>query len=267
MLSCLLRVVSTVLFAALLLAAATPVAGLAQDAPLTLFVFDRPPYYVLKDGAPAGGFLLDMALAVLDRAGIAHTVVEMPPGRILAAFEAREVQACSVGWLRTPERETFARFSDPIYRGNPTGLVVHAKTAQSLPPSPSLKALLGTKLAWGLREGFSYGKAIDDAFLAHPATPVRRFSDSRAMLLLIARQRLDAALVGPEEMSWLLATDPGLAESVRFLPLSDAPPALPRYIMCDRSVSPQVMERINAAIQAFAGTEDYQRLTTFPTSR
>ena len=232
----------------------------AVEPPLTLLVFDRPPYYVLDHGQPAGGILLNISLAVFEQAGIAVAVREMPPGRILATLESREVRACAVGWLRTPEREAHARFSLPLYEDQPLGVVIHPDKARQLAASPSLAELAAADLTWGMRQGFSYGQTMDAVFAQVPGTRIRHFPDTRAMLHLVARGRLDAIPIGPEELSVHLDAEPALAQGLRFLTISDAPAGIVRHLMCGQAVSPAVMARLDAAIMAVRDSARYRQL-------
>ncbi|EFL49728.1 extracellular solute-binding protein family 3 [Solidesulfovibrio fructosivorans JJ]] len=223
----------------------------AAGEPVTLFVFDRQPYYHLDSGRPDGGFLLTLAQIVFRRAGVPYRIREMPPGRILATFETEDVNSCAVGWLQTPARQRFARFSAPIYVNKPLGVAVRAPLAAKDGPQP-LGDLLKKHWKWGLRLGFSYGQALDAAFAAAPAGTVTRFSDPTIMLRLLAKGRLDAILIEPEELSWLLEREPRLAAAMRFVPLAGAKPRA-RHIMCDDAVSPDVMRRLDAAIDEILG--------------
>lgn len=246
--------------ATLLLLGAWPASLPAGEDPLQLLVFDRPPYYVLEKGQPASGFLLNMAREIFTQAGIPFVTREMPPGRILAMFEVRGIRACGVGWLRTPERETYARFSLPLYVDPPLGVVMPPEKARAVGPAPTLASLLMAGLAWGLRRDFSYGQSADDAFRDHPGQNIRLFGDTRTMLRLIAMHRLDAVLLSPEELSVHLAEEPELVEAIRFLPIADAPPGFSRHIMCDLSVPASLMDRIDAAIIAFRSTDRYREI-------
>lgn len=249
---CLLRAVSALLAAFFCPAALAPT---ANAGPLTLLVFDRPPYYRLKEGQPAGGFLLILAQTVFERAGVPYTVREMPPARILTTFAAEDVEACAVGWLETPERERFARFSRPIYRSTPLGAVIRTGLAEERSSPASLPRLLQQHWNWGLRVGFSYSPAIDAAFAAAPTAHVTRFSDPAIMLRLLRNGRLDATLLEPEELVWLLSQEPQLAKNLRFVPLREAPTGVARHIMCDDAVPPQLMARLDAAIDELVGPE------------
>jgi polar amino acid transport system substrate-binding protein len=249
---CLLRAVSAALAALICLAAPTPA---ASEAPVTLFVFDRPPYYQLKDGQPAGGFLLILAQTVFEQAGVPYTVREMPPARILTTFATENVDACAVGWLETPERERFARFSHPIYHNEIPGLVLDEARAAGVTSPANLPRLLQSGWKWGLRVGFSYGPVIDAAFAAAPTAHITRFSDPMVMLRLLHKGRLDAILLKPEELAWLLGQEPQLAPYVRFVPVRGAARRIARHIMCDETVSPQIMARLDAAIDELVGPE------------
>jgi len=253
---CLLCTIAVML--ATLLCFSTAVAGeipAQKTSPLTLLVFNLPPFYVLKQGQPAGGFLLDATLAALDQADIAYTVKEMPPSRILATFKMHTLIACSIGWLKTPERELLARFSIPFYVNKPVALAVPVHTPIHMDKaSLSLEALLHAGLTIGIREGFSYGQALDQALEQSDPAHIKHFSDTKHMLDLLAHTRLDAVLITPEEMAWSIAEEPELDDAIRLIPLVDAPEGQPRHIMCDDSVPPAVMERIDAAIAHYQGT-------------
>lgn len=225
-------------------------AGAAGEPTLTLLVFDRPPFYRLKDGRPEGGFLLDNTLAFLERARIPYVVEEMPPGRVLSTFRDRDTVACAVGWFKTPDRAAFARFSVPISRDRPLAVAVGAAPC---PDKATLADFLAAKPHWGLRNAFSYGPQADALLAALPEGRLHRLSDPARMLPLLAKGRLDAVLIEPEEFSWRTGQDKALAAAVRLCPLADAPPGNLRHVMCDLSVSPDVLARLDAAIGEFMG--------------
>ncbi len=246
----LLRVVIASLVGMLLPALLAPHAARGEtQATLPLLVFNRPPYYIVRDGRPAGGFLLEAALTVLQQAGISVRVRETPPSRILAALRATEADACAVGWVRIPEREAFAWFSLPLYHNLPLGVAVGGPR-QTAAESLRLADMGAKGWNWGLRLGFSYGPVLDAALAAIPDQRAHRFSDTAHMLRLLAKGRLDAVLIEPEEFAWILDQEPVLAAQVRLLPLDDAPPGPSRHIMCGPAVPQALRDRIDAAIAA-----------------
>lgn len=238
-------------------AALATTSGLAQE-PLPLLVFDRPPYYQLQHGQPSGGFLLTTALTVFDQASIPVVVREMPPGRVVAMLRDGPSRACAVGWYKTTEREAFARFSHPLYRNQPTAVAMRATLPPPQARSPFLADLLAAGWLWGLREGFSYGAEYDQTLAEYPTA--KRFADTAHMVELLAKDRLDAILVEPEELAWVLAAKPALRKHVRVVRLADSPLGGKRHIMCGLGVSPEEMARLDAAIETFRATPQYQGL-------
>ncbi|KHK01214.1 substrate-binding periplasmic protein [Desulfovibrio sp. TomC] len=230
--------------------------------PVTVLVFHRPPYYLLNEGKAAGGFLLLAALEVFDRARIPVTVREMPPGRIVATVADGKSQVCAVGWIKTPEREAFARFSLPLYRNQPVAVAISRTLPMASAPPPNLADLLRTELHWGLREGFSYGKHFDKAFAEHPPRSVKRFSDTTHLVELVAQGRLDAMLVDPEELAWIISQKPELGAHIRLLQLADAPPGVERSIMCSTAVPPETIARLDGAVTEFLATDQYRDMTS-----
>ncbi len=252
------RLLRAVLAALTILALALTAAAAQAQEPLSLLVFDRPPYYQLQQGQPSGGFLLTTALAVFAQAGIPVTVREMPPGRVVAMLKEGPSRACAVGWYKTAEREAFARFSEPLYRNQPTTVAMRATLPAPETCSPFLADLLAAKWQWGLREGFSYGAEYDHLLAAYPAT--KRFADTAHMVELLAKGRLDAMLVEPEELAWVLAANPALRKQIRIVRLADSPLGGRRHIMCGLGVSPGEMARLDAAIENFRASSQYQDL-------
>jgi len=252
------RLLRAVLAALTLLVSALPPTAAQAQEPLSLLVFDRPPYYQLQHGQPSGGFLLTTALAVFAQAGIPVAVREMPPGRVVAMLKDSPSRACAVGWYKTSEREAFARFSEPLYRNQPTVVAVRATVPVPETRSPFLADLLATGWHWGLREGFSYGAEYDRLLAAYPTA--KRFADTAHMVELLAKGRLDAMLVEPEELAWVLAAKPALRKDIRVVRLADASLGGRRHIMCGLGVSPGEMARLDAAIESFRATPQYQSL-------
>jgi len=233
-----------------LAALAASTAAMAQGDPLTVLVFHRPPYYVVEKGQRYGGFLLDHTKNILDAAHIPFRFEEAPPKRILKTLEEGEQPACAVGWFITPERETFARFSEPIFTGRPMGVAVRTGILRTLPHTPTADALLWRGMRLGLRQGFSYGDWLDAKLAGHRHAADLSVAENDRLLEMIARGRIDYTFIGPEEYDWLVSRHPELREKTRFMALGGVPPETPRHIMCSKSLPPETMARIDAAIRS-----------------
>jgi len=233
--------------------AASPQA-MAQDGPLTVLVFHRPPYYVVEKGGRFSGFLLAYTKDVLDTARIPFRFEEAPPKRILKILEEGEPAACAVGWFKTAEREAYARFSDPIFTGRPLGVAMRTELLRTLPHAPTADALLWRGMRLGLRQGFSYGDWLDAKLAGHRHAADLSVTENDRLLEMIARGRIDYTFIGPDEYDWLVSRHPGLRKTTRFMALGGVPPETPRHIMCSKKLPPETMARIDAAIRSLPRT-------------
>lgn len=217
------------------------------EAPLTIYYFPRPPFYVTDADGRATGRLVDLTRAIMARAGIRCRFVAVPSKRALLLLR-QGAAGCGVGWMRTPEREAFVVFSRPIHRDAPLVALMRPERAAQLPPGTSLAGLLSSGLVLGVIDGFSYGHQVDRMIArANPARQVVTGEVVRLMRMTIAR-RCDWLLADRREAQWQLGHDPDLARGLRMVDLADAPPGNLRHLMCSPDLAGEMMERIDRAI-------------------
>ncbi len=239
----------------LALVPAAPASG--REKTLTVLVFHRPPYYIVENGRPVGGILVDITRQTLTAAGIPYVLVEAPPKRILKTIEGTREYACSVGWFKTVERERFARFSDPIFVGQPMGAVMRPELATTLPANPVIGDLTGKDLRLGLRGGFSYGEWLDAELAGNRGSTDLSVTENAQLLEMIARNRIDYTVIDPEEYAWLASQNKAFQTDTTFVAIHDIPPEVPRHLMCSRCVPPEVISRINAALARLRGGREH----------
>jgi len=261
------RCASIVLPALALLACLAAPAPAQQARQATVIYFERPPYYYTHQGQP-GGFLLAIARNAFEAAGLEVGYESAPPKRIMARMREGG-QLCSVGWFRTPEREAFALFSAPIYRGQPLVLVVAWRSQQRLAGLTTLAEVFATPgLTWGVPGGYAYGTVVDELRARLEPRVVDAPVALDQMLPMLTAGRFDYLLLAPEELPLL---DPHAAvgedrerpaqgqESAErhgdflVLPLADLPDGPARHIMCSPDVGPAFMERLDQGVQATVG--------------
>jgi uncharacterized protein (TIGR02285 family) len=226
--------------------------------PIRLYAFHRPPYYTF-DGAAPDGFLLDISKNVLDKAKLSYQILEMPPQRIIEHFKSTTERACSPGWFRSPEREEFALFTDPIYVNAPMGVALRVETLPQLPARLTVKELLHSGLTLGVKAGFSYGGALDSLLKGFKDRAYSSTIDNEQFLMMIAKRRIDYAFMEPEEYSWLVKKNPELASSLLFLTPLDAPPGQERRLMCTKALEGE-MNKLNEALRSVPASERRKRL-------
>lgn len=233
---------------ALLAVTAAPLPCAAHE-PLRVTYLERPPYYQTLRGKPAG-FLNDIAAQVLERAGIEASFTALPAKRILDEIMVAGLNACSVGWYKTPEREAVARFSLPLWRDPPYVALMRAETAARIGDRSSLSVFFGdTGLRLGVLDGFSYGDSIDGRIAAEARDVYRMTGSQRQLARMLAEGRVDYMLIAPVEIAALLESS-GLAPGdFAEVALADVPPGPTRHLICGRGVPEDVMERIDQAIR------------------
>ncbi|MBI5521029.1 MAG: transporter substrate-binding domain-containing protein [Desulfarculus sp.] len=243
----------------LLLGCLAPTPAAAQEEPLAIYYFHRPPYYLggSQPGEGCRGLVLERACRALEAAGVPYTLVEMPVKRVLNQIRWGHY-ACGVGWFKLAPRLAYANFSLPLYQGLPLTLVVNKQRAAhlALPARPTLEQALKSGLVLGTLEGYAYGHWADAhiARLRPPTMAITGTPDN--MLRMLASGRCDFWLSSGEEAQWLLAHHAGLAPLLEIRPLADAPPSEPRHLMCGKQVPARVLQMVD---QALAGQGAFTR--------
>ncbi|WP_159674259.1 transporter substrate-binding domain-containing protein [Andreprevotia sp. IGB-42] len=223
----------------------------AADAPLLLTFIDKPPYYQLNAGNKPGGFLLEHALRVLDKAGIRARAELRPNLRALLEIEHPTEPACSVGWFKTAERERYGRFSDALFRDPPVMLATRSDALARFKPYGSAAALLAEPaLTPGTIMGYGYGPYLDELLRVRGTRVDNTAQTMQQNLAKAGYGRVDYVLVDQAEFSWW-RKQPGLRNlALAGINLPDIPAGNTRYLLCNKLVPDAMLQRINQAIAA-----------------
>jgi polar amino acid transport system substrate-binding protein len=231
------------------------------DKVLTVYYFHRSPYYITQDDGNATGFLVEITRMILDHADISYVFVDFPPKRILKNIKRTEY-SCSIGWFKNVERETFARFSDPIYQDMPTGIVLRHSSLSLLGKKPALRELMQSGLMLGVVDGFSYGARIDEAIAQLKPSIYAISGESENLLKMIQSERIDYAFMVPEEFRYMLKRDPLITSDLRLIEIADEIEGNNRFLMFSSGVGPEIIERVNESIKIVKQTDKYADLIT-----
>jgi polar amino acid transport system substrate-binding protein len=216
--------------------------------PLHLSFPENPPLaFSNGTGVPRGKFI-DALNQRSGAHGLKLSFDSRPAKRILAEVQANRSPICSLGWFKTPERESWAKFSRPVYRDRAT-VIVSSLPASTYAGITSLQQLMARGV-WriGAISGLSYGPEVDRVLAAYPAMVERPTVTVEQMLRMVSAGRTPLAVVAEEHLSWFLESEGGDTRLVR-LTLSDLPKTGPqRYIMCSRSTPDALIKRIDAMI-------------------
>ncbi|MBB4284495.1 substrate-binding periplasmic protein [Roseospira goensis] len=220
--------------------------------PITLLVFNRPPYY---EPVPAGGYtglVAGRVARALEAAGVPFTWRLLPPNGHLRTVAADRGPVCAVGWFRTASRESLGLFTAPVYRDRPqvvltradNGAVLSHGTVRALLADPTLR--LGTKL------GYSYGPALDAAIAGADPPRTTVSQDDTGLVRMLLGRRFDYMIVAAEEGDAVIDAFGVAGGDLATVSLPDMPPGNSRHLLCSRSVGAGTIARINTALAALA---------------
>lgn len=215
-------------------------------APLQIHYQARPPYSRAGTGG-AVGLLADPLAVALQRAGIAFSWVETPSRRQLSLIQSGQGLDCGLGWFRSPEREALGKFSRSIYQDRP--FVALTRRDDGVAPDQTLAGLLAAGQPRLLvKDGYSYGAAVDALLAQHPAAVQRTSAESAQMVRMIDAGRAGWMLVAPEEAGELLEQLPTAAAHLKLIPIAAMPVGNTRHLYCSRAVPDAVIEQIDRAL-------------------
>jgi len=232
-----------------LLAAGAPAGAVyAAETSIELMYFVRSPYYVPGPQGELSGEVGAAAVRAFDAAGLPFTVTQRPPKRQLSLIRGNEGPVCGVGWFKTPERETFGRFTRPIFRDPPV-VAMHRVEDTRFAKIGGLRDLLSRPgLRLGVSYGFSYGAEVDSLIAQLNPTLVTLNLEPAEMVPLLMQRRFDFMLVAGLEARDILTRGLVPPGWVTATPIVDAPSGNNRHLFCSKKVGEAAIERLNAAI-------------------
>ncbi|WP_228895642.1 substrate-binding periplasmic protein [Pseudoduganella aquatica] len=214
---------------------------------LTLQIVQRAPYLMVGPGKQMSGISVAPTVAAFRHAGIDVAWEEVPALRQLQRLRANQEKVCSVGWYKTPERERYAKFSDPVSQDSPWA--AFAFRGYTPPPSASVRAIFsdpGTKIL--LKQGFVYGDYLDQAISTMTAQRMDTNGDMHQLFKMIAAGRADISFAPLEEIRYHLDQGSISRASIRIIEFPEMPAGYPRRLMCSKRVDDDLLRRFNAAL-------------------
>ncbi len=216
---------------------------------LTVFYFKRPPYYETVDNR-AQGFLVEMTKQIFTSAGVETYFKEIPPLRIMLYIKDANKNVCSIGWFKNKERETFAKFSLPIYQNKPLVILTIKSKQHLFEKHDTIRDVFADRsLILAKIDSFSYGTIMDE-WINNYAPPTHVLSSRQSLLpRLILTNRATYMLIAPEEIDMML--EKADFDKTLFVSISkkEIPQGNKRYIIFSKGVDDTLINRINTAIE------------------
>lgn len=221
--------------------------------PITILYAERAPYYVVQPDGTMGGLVNGQVQRALNDAGIENTWVAIPWNRQLLMIRQNDQAVCSPGWFKNPDREAFAKFSQPVYRDRPQVVVVRQSDVGGYTHGDLANLLSDNDRVVGVKSGFSYGNYVD-GLIAETTSPIEETTQSiEGMVQMLLRGRFDYFLSAPEEYDVLADTMRDDPEMIDYLEMPDIPAGNNRYLICSQRVSDDAIDRFDAAIASQSG--------------
>ena len=249
----------------ILLALSVPALADEPQAELTVYYFERMPFFGDRDGK-AAGLLIDVSRLVLDEAGIDYRFVNVPVVRLFDSLR-KPGNSCLAGAHRTKEREAIYAYSDDfIYRDRPFRVVVNKGKRKALPERPTIRQVLQSELRLGVAEGYVYGDWLDRKIVEYQPRlqKVNIGNDSEKMHKMIIGGRFDYQFAVAEEAQYIVTEDQEHHDHLTTVEIADAPNGNMRYLLCSKGIDSVMLKKINAAIKTVKASREYERLTTPP---
>ena len=237
-----MRLATHLVAASLVLFGGTTVAQAACDQPLTMGVESYAPFQ-LKEGGAWTGIDVDLVRAVFDRMGCELRLEELPWKRHLATMENGGDVHIAASASKTPEREAYARFSDP-YRPAENVLIVNAGDGTDY---GSLNAFFGAGQTLGGVSGYEYGPTVSGLVEAH-ADQVDMANDPETNLRKLSAGRIDGT-IGDTFVMAATAREQDVSDGIRITD-TVVDSANVHIMFAEKTVSQDLVERFNAALAA-----------------
>lgn len=249
----------------ILLALSVPAQAGEPPVELTVYYFERMPFFGDRNGKPAG-LLIDVSRLILDEAAVPYRFVNVPVVRLFDSLR-KSGNSCLAGAHKTKEREAIYTYSDDfIYRDRPFRVVVNKAKRKALPERPTIRQVLESELRLGVAEGYVYGDWLDRKIVEYQPKlqRVNIGNDSEKMHKMIIGGRFDYQFAVAEEAQYIVAEDLEHSDNLTTVEIADAPNGNMRYLLCSKGIDSATMKKINAAVRTVKASREYERLVAPP---
>ena len=226
----------------------------SEHAAIIVHFHQRRPFYISDD--TVHGLVIDPIAMAFKTAGIPYVWQETPARRQLDIIERNEDESCAAGWFKTPEREAYAKYTLPIYQDKPFVAVARADNEYLAEAETLDRVLHERRLQLLVKEGYSYGRFIDEKLKAFDPRRITTTAENQNILKMIENYRADYSFMTEEEAEDLLTSPEAKAGTFRIVRFSDMPAGGKRYIICSQKVGREIIARLDAAIRALHPVEE-----------
>ena len=217
---------------------------------IVVYYHERRPYYVTTPNQ-VHGLIADRVNWVFKDAGIPFVWRKTPAKRQLEVIRDNAQDVCAVGWYKTPAREAFGNFTLPIFIDSPTMAIARADNDQIRTGQTLARTLSNRRLRLLRKDGYAYGKFIDDAIQQFAPREMVTTAENLSMVKMIHTHRADYFFISKEEAEDLILCSGLPAKDFQVIHFSDVPPGNKRYLICSQKIEEMTLLRLNRAIKDY----------------
>ncbi|MES2036792.1 MAG: transporter substrate-binding domain-containing protein [Pseudomonadota bacterium] len=208
---------------------------------------ERPPYLISNADGTVSGLTATPVARAFKNAGIEYVWEKEPTNRQLQNIKENLGFYCAVGWFKNPEREKFAKFTKAIYRDNASILI--ADTDFKMQNDSLLSEILSRRnIRILVKSQYSYGQYIDALISKFKPALVQTTAENISMIRMIKANRADFMFIAEEEAAYSIELAGFTLSELQLIHLRDMPEGEKRYLMCNKNVPDEIIEKLNKFI-------------------
>lgn len=220
------------------------------ETPITVLYSDRPPFMTKQADGTLTGTTATPAMLAFAKAEIPITLREASPARRLLDVKENNTRVCSLGFYKNAERESFARFSNPISQDGRMIALANIKFQMTKPVSVDA-ILQRSDLNILIKKNIFYGPFLESKFAKMKAQRIESAAEFTQLIRLIKFERAQLIFMPEEEAQFYLKEFGYSAADFNLIQFAEMPAGELRYIMCSLQVEESVMAKLNKAIGNF----------------
>lgn len=223
-----------------------PWAGATPEFDIEFGFNNKPPLFYFEHGKAVGD-VVDITRQACTLAGLKCGFVELPFQRVMAYLEQRRPGFAALGFSKSPQREAFATFSEPIWRDASPILLVRAADKKAFQSYASLADMVArSRYVFGGKLGNVY--PIDEQLRALRERDIRFSGEAQRFPLLLVFGRFDFTMLYLPEVLPALQASAVVPSAVEIVTYPDMPRGAERYLLFSKEVAPDIVQKLNVAL-------------------
>lgn len=229
------------------------VGATAETSPEVIYLHynERPPYLVTTQNG-VEGLVGGRTSAVFEKSNLPFVWVQTPSKRQIYILQQNNGRNCLPGWFKTADRESFAKYTIPIYQDEPQIALTRARNDE-IPATTTVDEIFKrSELTLLVKDGYSYGSFLDQKIAELDPARIETTVENSGMLKMIYAGHADYFFIAPEEAEGVITASGYELQDFKEIHFTDITEGENRYILCDFQIDDATIDLLNEAIRQYA---------------